>query len=378
MPKNPIHANHQNASTLTRALPALAAVLLIWVLARGFVPGGKQLDFWVLTMVALVVVSLPLLLLEFALAKRQSEPMLTSWPRLTRDADASPRWRLLGWAGLLLMGWLAGTLINQAIMLMLPIATAWGPLTATSISWLSWMGVLIVTSLLSQVNTRVTLLVGLGLAALSLVGRLINVPVLGQWQWTGVSLGEWAQALSLAVLAGGIGFGLYWQYWRQLSASGVTWRSSASLLLPLTLASGAVALTSTQYLIADQNGFFDWITWAQAGASICAAAFLMNQAGSQLPRLGWLVAIIAIALLSAIGRLTGHQLLIAALIGILVTLGYSLFVGWQMKISHVRKSLALPQEGMYNVWRMVIRIVVPLALILGLIGWISLALSQQA
>jgi SNF family Na+-dependent transporter len=40
-------------------------------------------------------------------------------------------------------------------------------------------------------------------------------------------------------------------------------------------------------------------------------------------------------------------------------------VGWIMKISHVRKALNLPSEGLYNLWRVMVRLVVP-----GLCLWI--------
>ena len=69
------------------------------------------------------------------------------------------------------------------------------------------------------------------------------------------------------------------------------------------------------------------------------------------------------------------------LVGLLVVISsvavflLSIFAGWRMKISHLRKSLNFGNEGLYNLWRIAIRLIVPLALILALIGWMILWLS---
>jgi SNF family Na+-dependent transporter len=57
--------------------------------------------------------------------------------------------------------------------------------------------------------------------------------------------------------------------------------------------------------------------------------------------------------------------IVVQLLALLPLLGLSLFVGWIMKISHVRKALNLPSEGLYNLWRVMVRLVVP-----GLCLWI--------
>ena len=63
------------------------------------------------------------------------------------------------------------------------------------------------------------------------------------------------------------------------------------------------------------------------------------------------------------GILSGVRILL-----LLVLLGLSVYSGWAMKISHARKELNLPSELLYNLWRVAIRIVCPLAIILVLVG----------
>ncbi|HNI62820.1 MAG TPA: hypothetical protein PLF28_05085, partial [Agitococcus sp.] len=47
-------------------------------------------------------------------------------------------------------------------------------------------------------------------------------------------------------------------------------------------------------------------------------------------------------------------------LSLLTMILYCVFVGWVMKISHVRKALNFSHEGIYNLWRVAIRLVVPL------------------
>ena len=56
--------------------------------------------------------------------------------------------------------------------------------------------------------------------------------------------------------------------------------------------------------------------------------------------------------------------------GLLLVLGYAIFVGWLMKISHLRKSIQFSSEAIYNLWRIMVRIVVPLSVVLALLGWL--------
>jgi SNF family Na+-dependent transporter len=57
--------------------------------------------------------------------------------------------------------------------------------------------------------------------------------------------------------------------------------------------------------------------------------------------------------------------------GLLICLIYSIFVGWMMKISHLRKAINFSSEGFYNIWRIAVRIILPLAILMALVAYIG-------
>jgi SNF family Na+-dependent transporter len=54
--------------------------------------------------------------------------------------------------------------------------------------------------------------------------------------------------------------------------------------------------------------------------------------------------------------------------GLLLCLIYAIFAGWIMKISHLRKSMNFSSELFYNLWRIAVRIVLPLGIVLAMIS----------
>ena len=91
--------------------------------------------------------------------------------------------------------------------------------------------------------------------------------------------------------------------------------------------------------------------------------------------------------LASDGRLSDQQLLVAAVTliwaipnlspifnvvllvwGLLICLIYALFAGWIMKISHLRKSMNFSSEAFYNIWRIAVRVVLPVGIILAIIA----------
>ena len=57
--------------------------------------------------------------------------------------------------------------------------------------------------------------------------------------------------------------------------------------------------------------------------------------------------------------------------GLVICLIYSIFVGWIMKISHLRKAINFSSEAFYNIWRIAVRIILPLSIVLafGILYW---------
>ena len=74
------------------------AVLLPLLLFRWFAPASiGEIDFWLLWLLAMVLVALPVVYAEIALAYRSVEGPLAGMQKLTRETDASPIWRSFGW-----------------------------------------------------------------------------------------------------------------------------------------------------------------------------------------------------------------------------------------------------------------------------------------
>ncbi|MNP26072.1 hypothetical protein D3C76_1189100 [compost metagenome] len=86
--------------------------------------------------------------------------------------------------------------------------------------------------------------------------------------------------------------------------------------------------------------------------------------------LQWVVIILAIAVW-AVPELHGIFTLILMLWGLLICLIYAIFAGWIMKISHLRKSMNFSNELFYNLWRIAVRIVLPLSIVIAMIAVIG-------
>lgn len=92
------------------------AVLLPLLLFRWFAPASiGEIDFWLLWLLAMVLVSLPVVYAEIALAYRSAEaPAASGMQKLTREADASSLWRGFGWLAALVSIIIAALVISGA------------------------------------------------------------------------------------------------------------------------------------------------------------------------------------------------------------------------------------------------------------------------
>ena len=100
----------------------------------------------------------------------------------------------------------------------------------------------------------------------------------------------------------------------------------------------------------------------ERGISRLPAVVLVFTGGAALAELLWMG-----------GRVEGVHFLLQAVRDLLLVVmaGFSVFAGWAMKISHARKELSLPSEGLYNAWRVAVRLVVPLAVLFVLAGYVA-------
>lgn len=341
----------------------LLAFILPFILATLFAPylglQKAEFDFVLLFIVASVVINIPLLLLELALAKRAKTSPLLGMMQLTRDADATTHWRWSSWLSVVLLPLVAGAVLSSASS---------QAIQQQNLDLSSSIMVLIgsVTVVALSLLPRLILLAIATVAGLATLALGLSQFDLTTWQWTTVHWAEWTKAVLLVLVSTGVGLGLYWQN----SIKTVQQREN---LLPLALPLWLAQLAGIILF-----GFFAKITpmgslsLAIAGGAL--AAVLLNLCREQLlarqvalpiqatvllvPLLLWAIPMLSVALV---------VLAVLILVNVLVN---SVFVGWAMKISHLRKALQLSNELFYNLWRVMVRIVVPLAIVVAMVGWL--------
>ncbi|MBP6495022.1 MAG: hypothetical protein KA291_00685 [Psychrobacter sp.] len=370
------------------------AALLPLLLFRWFAPASiGEIDFWLLWLLAMVVVSLPVIYAEIALAYRSAEAPLAGMQKLTREADASALWRGFGWLAALVSIIIAALVISGASTGILTALTELNSAPEVP-GFAIAAGLMVIAALLSLLGVT-PLPIGLGLMLIGLFFGLANGLPNITFAMTNISLGEWARAVALALVSVGAGTGLYWFGQNRITKQAVTAvgidnhyaqnpsRAQASseyratkLVLPiwiLQLLVGVVALFISGMTLPPIGQLLYW-----AGV-IFVASYLLHYSTQQLAhKFGLLVslvitAVIAIVLVVAIPTiwLVGILVIISSIAVLLL----SVFAGWQMKISHLRKSLNFGNEAFYNLWRVAIRLIVPVALLLALIGWVMQWLS---
>lgn len=369
------------------------AALLPLLLFRWFAPASiGEIDFWLLWLLAMVLVSLPVVYAEIALAYRSAEAPLAGMQKLTREADASTFWRSFGWLAALVSILIAALVISGASTGILAALTELNSVPNVP-SFAIAAGLMVIAVLLSLLGVA-PLPIGLGLMLIGLLLGVANGLPNIAFAMTDVSLSEWARAVALALVSVGAGTGLYWfgqNLIRKQTVTAVgtdnhnaqTTRNSAApayratkLVLPiwvLQLVVGVVALFISGMALPPIGQLSYWI------GVVFVASYLLHYSSQQLAhKFGLLVSVVLIfvlALLLVVAIPTNWLVGILVIISSIAVLLLSVFAGWQMKISHLRKSLNFGNEAFYNLWRVAIRLIVPLALLLALIGWVMQWLS---
>lgn len=370
------------------------AALLPLLLFRWFAPASiGEIDFWLLWLLAMVLVSLPVVYAEIALAYRSVDAPLAGMQKLTREADASPLWRSFGWLAAIVAIIIAALVISGASIGLLSALTELG--SAPNLPGFAVAAGLMIIALLLSLLGVAPLPIGLGLMVVGLVMGVTNGLPQVNFAMTEISLTEWARAVALALVSVGAGTGLYWFGQHLVTRQDITAleagnlhahdsRASKSanayratkLVLPiwiLQLLVGVVALFISGLTLPPIGQLLYW-----AGV-VFVASYLLHYSAQQLAhKFGFLVSLL---MTLALGVLLVVAIPTAWLVGLLVIISsvavllLSIFAGWRMKISHLRKSLNFSSEALYNLWRVAIRLIVPLALIFALIGWVMQWLS---
>ncbi|WP_169392222.1 MULTISPECIES: hypothetical protein [Psychrobacter] len=364
------------------------AALLPLLLFRWFAPASiNEIDFWLLWLIAMLIVSLPVIYAEIALAYRSLSAPLAGMQKLTREADASPVWRSFGWLAALVSIIIAALLISGASLGVISALEAIH-VTLEVPSFAIAAGMMVIAILLSVLGAA-PLPIGFGLMVISLVLGLINGVSLPSFALTSISLVEWAHAVALALVSVGAGTGLYWfgqhladqQTITAVSATNQNATavkrsqqaneiSASKLVLPIWLLQvvvGIVALLTSHLPLPPVAQLIYWV------GVLFVVSYLLHYSAQQIAhQFGLLLSLIitlVVGLILVIAIPTSWLLGILVIISLVAVLLLSVFAGWQMKISHLRKALNFSNEGFYNLWRVAIRLIVPLALILALIGW---------
>lgn len=331
---------------------------------------AHELDFWLLWLVAMVLAGLPVLYVELALSARSGDMVWIGMQKLTREADASLIWRVFAGLSVLIVVLIAAHIVARigvGVGKHLPQVSLSVPTFGLS------MGLMLVALILSLLKSRL-LPVGLALVTIGALISLfdggmaseVTVPMM-----TSITLGEWARAMSLALLSVGIGTGIYWFGGMNASVQIIQSKKSfTGYIMPIwftQLIFGAIALLASSAFVTPTSFV------VSALGMLLVAAFLLYYAHTQLiARFGLLtglgIGVVIAMVLSATPTFVTFKLLV--IVGLLAVLVLAIFAGFGMKISHLRKTLNFKSEGRYNIWRIAVRLVVPLAVILALVGWI--------
>lgn len=367
------------------------AALLPLLLFRWFAPASiGEIDFWLLWLLAMVLVSLPVIYAEIALAYRSTEAPLAGMQKLTREADASPLWRSFGWLAAIVAIVIAALVISGASSGLLAALTALDSAPAVP-SFAVAAGLMVIAILLSLLGVA-PLPIGLGLMVLGLAMGLASGFPRIDFAMTNISLSEWARAVALALVSVGAGTGLYWFGQHMVSKQTATAVVAGSHNPPNTRVSGVYRATKLvlpiwilQLLVGMVALFISGLVLPPIGqllywlGVLFVASYLLHYSAQQLAhKFGLLVSLVltlVIGLVLVIAIPTSWLVGILVIVSSVAVLLLSVFAGWRMKISHLRKSLNFGNEAFYNLWRIAIRLVVPLALILALIGWVLQWLS---
>lgn len=353
--------------SMTRWFSPLMAFCLSFMIIVGIAPSlglqiDRQIDFWLLWLGTMVILALPIVYLEIALAKRSKTSALNALSSLTRDADASQKWRIVGWLSVIFIAFLAGgILFNISQVAVINAQLAFEPHL-----------VLIVSAVLAFVLSFIPRLILVSLTAVTVIASVVLAQLFGveieAWQVTPVEFKEWGNATILALVASGLGLGLYWQ--TNLSET-VKNDSTSKISLPIWIAQLLAVVVFGYFAISAQIPAYSILI-----AAIFSAALLLHLAKEQLHQRNVPVVIQYVILLLALFVWAIPQLSVILnpalmLWGLSICLIYSLFAGWIMKISHLRKAMNLNNELFYNLWRIAVRIVLPLSIVVAMISYIG-------
>ena len=339
------------------AISAVALTTLTFTTAWGLPSQSNSLTVALVWLLFMALAALPLAFVEAAIVRRTLSLPLQGLAVITRDADAPPFWRILAPLSMLVMMAMIAFAANYSTHgLTLEGQNA---INAQAFPYLlvflaigfAWVGMKRLLPFLVVLIPAV-----LVLNALS-VGRIGSLALLTPEQWQ--------QVATAAILANLSTLGVY--AWLNLQR--LTDDRASKVVLPLWLTQTVVGIACI--VVGVGKGNVSVVAYMLT--TVFACAVLAEIVGRQLqdrkiakPIAIGSVMVATVALTVAAEFVVFDTVL--KVVSLLVVMGLSILVGWVMKISHARKSLNFSNEGIYNFWRVGVRIVAPVVIIWLLVG----------
>lgn len=334
------------------AISAVALTTLTFSTAWGLPSHVNSLSFALVWLLFMVIVALPLAFVEAAMTRKTLMLPLQGLAIITRDADARTFWRVLAPLSLVVLTAMIAFAVNYSTHGLTmddnnTISTKAFPYLLLFLAMgFAWVGMRRLLPFLLVLIPAV-----LVLNALS-AGQIGTLALLTPEQWQ--------QVATAAILANLSTLGIYgWLVMQRLPDA-----RASSVVLPLWLTQTVVGVACILAGIGKGN-----ITVvAYMLSTVFACAILAEIVAKQLQdrQLAKPIAI-GVVMVSAVAMTTAAEYVVfdtvLTIVSLLTVLGLSVLVGWVMKISHARKALNFSSEGIYNLWRVGVRIVAPVVII---------------
>lgn len=347
------------------AISAVALTTLTFTTAWGLPAHEHNLSYALVWLLFMVIAGLPLAFIESALVRRSRQLPLQGLAPITRDSDAATFWRVLAPMAMLSLVMMIGLAVDYSSRGFVidganSITTQAFPFLLVFLAMgFAWVGMMYLLPIIGIIVPAVLVLNGM-LAPHSLTLTLLYPE-------------EWQNVATAALLANVSTLGLY--AW--LSAQALDDEHASTAVLPLWLTQTVVGGLTIAAGVAKGN--VSMVMYMLSAVFACAV--LAEVVGRQLlakplvkPVAYGLVVLAGAAATVAVEYVAFDYVLKA--LALVTILGFALLSGWAMKISHVRKALNFSSEGVYNIWRVGVRIAVPMIVLWLLVGmalpWLKL------
>lgn len=333
-------------SLLTMSAVSLLTMTILY--AFGLPADTAHLSFIPAWLLFMLIAGLPLTFVDAIIIRRTQQLPLQGLVPMTRDADVKTTWRLLAPLSMICLVLLMGYNAQYAKHY---VAATEQIVVKESLAYLllffavgfAWVGM---RRLLSFVGILVP--VALAIHAISAQHT---------WQLQLLTTDQW-QLVAMSALFCSVGsLGVY--AWL-MTFEPLKGRASQNIM-PLWATQTVIGVLTL--IVGQTTGNVDAAIYMPC--AIFALAIYAETVATQLQAQGISkpIALGGVLLASIVASyLANYQVYdpIFQSLWLVTIIGLTVFMGWMMKISHVRKALNFSSEGVYNLWRVAIRLLVPL------------------